>query len=117
MKLRSCLAILSIAFLAGLLHAAYKFGSFAAEPPGITPSKRQCVRAVIGEEAEDLEGLGLSQMRQKIIANVLFHIDAVGQAARGVALIGEEHQVIRLARLDERIDQPRRVPEMHIFID
>lgn len=40
--------------LAGLLHAAYKFGAFAAEPRGITPSKRQCVRAVIGEEAEDL---------------------------------------------------------------
>jgi len=39
---------------AGLLHAAYTFGEFATPETGITPARRRRVRAVVGEEAEDL---------------------------------------------------------------
>jgi hypothetical protein len=40
--------------VAGLVHAAYTFGVFSSEPPGVTPRKRRRVCGAIGEAAEDL---------------------------------------------------------------
>ena len=38
---------------AGLLHAAYQSGDFGSAPNRMTPRKRELVRAVIGERAEE----------------------------------------------------------------
>lgn len=35
----------------------------------------------------------------------------------GVALVRENEQVVRLARRDERVDEPSRVSEVHVLVD
>lgn len=39
------------------------------------------------------------------------------QLPGGVALVREDEQVVGLARRDERVDQPSRVPEVHVLVD
>jgi (p)ppGpp synthase/HD superfamily hydrolase len=39
---------------AGLLHAVYVFGDFGDASRGITEARRECVRAAVGAEVEDL---------------------------------------------------------------
>mmetsp|Transcript_26133 Transcript_26133/g.59615 ORF Transcript_26133/g.59615 Transcript_26133/m.59615 type:complete len:226 (+) Transcript_26133:94-771(+) len=68
--------------------------------------------------------LGCSRLRGRAAeraldegVDALLHEYAVLEGARGVALVREEEELVVLLRADQRVDQARRVPEVHVLVD
>ena len=55
-------------------------------------------------------------MHQSTARSPLLEVEAVLGLAQGVAAVGEEEEVVGLPRRDQGVDEPRRVPEVHVLV-
>jgi (p)ppGpp synthase/HD superfamily hydrolase len=74
--------------VAGLLHAAYPAGDFGDGRPGVSAAKRERVRSVIGEQAEEYvrryDSLGWTD---QTVRSVLFGLENMSPIDRDVVLM------------------------------
>ena len=61
--------------------------------------------------------LGLPQTLVEEVPDALLHVHAVLQPPGHVALVGEQHQIVRARAANQGVDQPGRVAEVHVFVD
>jgi hypothetical protein len=52
-----------------------------------------------------------------VVEDLLLHVDAVLEAARHVALVGEEQEVVGFAGGDEGVDEAGGVAEVDVLVD
>jgi (p)ppGpp synthase/HD superfamily hydrolase len=83
-SLRSAIEVVA----AGLLHAAYTYGEFGTGVGGITPDKREGIRRVVGERAEELIARYTEfEWNERTIPAIHGRIDAMDPMEREVLLI------------------------------